>query len=176
MIEISSISQLPNAPAVYAMFGGAGRTRYVAYVGVADRLKQRVNQHLVLRDSSIATGTSAVGLRPDFVTQVEWWEHDAFANRVHLEAAELVSFDVFEPALRSRGGIRADSKNLYEDPDFHASVETLFRGQPTGRLTISGVREALSKIDALERRVADLESALHRLTPQAESTADPRAD
>ena len=41
------VAQLPNAPAVYAMYGGRGRGLYVAYVGIADDLRGRINQHLL---------------------------------------------------------------------------------------------------------------------------------
>jgi hypothetical protein len=69
-IQITTISCLPGVPAVYAMHGGKGRGLHVAYVGIADSLKARVEQHLVRRDSSVATGTSAVCLNPDYVTEV----------------------------------------------------------------------------------------------------------
>jgi excinuclease UvrABC nuclease subunit len=61
-MDLSIISELPNVPGVYAMYGGQGRGLYVAYVGVAKQLRRRMMQHLVKRDSSIATGTSAVAL------------------------------------------------------------------------------------------------------------------
>lgn len=111
--RIVSISDLPTVPAVYAMYGGQNPRLYVAYVGVAGRLKSRIIQHLVRRDSSVTTGTSAVVLNPDYVTEVRWWEHPDFAERHVLEAAELVAFDVLDPALRSRGGIPARAKELY---------------------------------------------------------------
>jgi hypothetical protein len=72
MESARSVNELPPAPAVYAMYGGAGR-EYVAYVGLADNLRRRVNQHLVNRDSSVTTGTSAAGLNPDHIRAVEWW-------------------------------------------------------------------------------------------------------
>ncbi|HXY51476.1 MAG TPA: hypothetical protein VEI01_18655 [Terriglobales bacterium] len=88
--------------ALYALYGGAGRRLYVAYVGIADSLKRRATQHLLNRDSSVATGTSAVGINPDYVTAIRWWEHRQFSKRAALEAAELVAFDVLNPALRNR--------------------------------------------------------------------------
>ena len=109
---IYSVSDLPARPAVYAMHGGRGQRSFVAYVGVADDLKSQITQHLVRRDSSVTTGTSAVMLNPDFITEIKWWEHDAFHERYVLEAAELIAFKVFEPALRSRGAIRQDSRRL----------------------------------------------------------------
>ena len=62
---------MPNVPAVYVMYGGRDR-KYIAYVGIGDELKCRVHQHLVKRDSSVVTGTSAVGLNPDYITEVRW--------------------------------------------------------------------------------------------------------
>jgi len=60
----NAIAQLPNAPSVYAMYGGRGRGLHVAYVGIADDLRGRINQHLLRRDSSDMTGVSAVASIP----------------------------------------------------------------------------------------------------------------
>lgn len=73
MITATSISELPGAPAVYAMYGGLGRAAYVAYVGLASNLRQRLTQHFIRRDSSVVTGAAAVSLNPDLITRVEWW-------------------------------------------------------------------------------------------------------
>src|ERR1700749_609235 len=108
MRVFNSIADLPNVPAFYAMYGGQGGSTYVAYVGIADILMRRIRQHLIQRDSSVVVGVTAVSLNPDFVREVRWWEHSEFAERRVLQAAELVAFDMLEPALRSRGGITAD--------------------------------------------------------------------
>jgi hypothetical protein len=71
--QLTDINKVPNTPAVYAMFGGRGTNAFVAYVGIAEKLKQRLLQHLVRRDSSVVTGVTAVGLRPEFVAEVSWW-------------------------------------------------------------------------------------------------------
>lgn len=157
MRQAHSISELPNVPAVYAMYGGRGGSAYVAYVGLADVLKRRVGQHLVRRDSSVVTGVSAVSLNPDLVTEVRWWEHPDFTGRRVLQAAELVAFDVLEPALRSRGGITAEAKQLYADVKFSARMRTLFEGDAAGRLIIPTLHSALERVAELERRVAALE-------------------
>lgn len=157
MRQVTSITELPNVPAVYAMYGGQGSSAYVAYVGVADVLRRRVVQHLIRRDSSITTGTSAVSLNPDLVSEVRWWEHPDFTGRAVLLAAELVAFDVLEPALRSRGGITGEAKQLYWDEGFSGPMRSLFEGAATGRLLIPTLQAALGRIDDLERRVATLE-------------------
>jgi hypothetical protein len=157
MLKINSISELPNVPAVYAMYGGQGGSNYVAYVGIADVLKRRVRQHLIQRDSSVVVGVTAVSLNPDFVTEVRWWEHPEFAERRILQAAELVAFDVLEPALRSRGGITAEAKRLYADTVFNERMRALFAYEAAGQLLIATLQSALERISDLERRVAALE-------------------
>lgn len=88
-----SISSLPTVPAVYAMYGGGSQRRYVAYVGLGESLRRRVEQHLVRRDSGVATGTQAVGLNPQHVREVRWWEHPRFADADALHAAERIAFE-----------------------------------------------------------------------------------
>src|SRR5688572_7500924 len=99
------------------MYGG-GRSPRTAYVGIGGKLRQRVHQHLVKRDSSVTTGTSVVRLNVEYVREVAWWEHDEFNDREWLEAGELVAFDVLEPDLRSRGEIRQFSEQIATAKDF----------------------------------------------------------
>ena len=160
MKNINSITELPNVPAVYAMYGGRGRGLHVAYVGIADALKRRVMQHLIKRDSSVATGTSAAALNPDYITEVSWWEHPDFSDRAVLQAAELVAFDFLEPALRSRGAIQEKAKELYADESFYEKMMAFFQREPAGRLVIMTLQDALDKIAELERRVDELEKRI----------------
>jgi hypothetical protein len=162
MKRADSVSELPSVPAVYAMYGGRGRSIYVAYVGIADSLRQRIIQHLVRRDSSIVTNVSAVGLNPDYVTEIRWWEHPNFENREVLEAAELVAFDVLDPALRSRGAITERAKNLYADSSWAEGIVPLFASEPTGVLYIPTLQDALEKISKLEERISILEAEFNK--------------
>ena len=159
---LSSISQLPDAPAVYAMYAGKGKGLYCAYVGVAGKLKQRVLQHLVRRDSSVTTGASAVLLRPEYITEIRWWEHPDFSERHVLEAAELVAFDILEPILRSRGAIQEKSRHVHSDETFRMKMESIFQGEPTGRISLMTLQDAFGRIAELERRVELLERLLAR--------------
>jgi hypothetical protein len=109
-------------------------------------------------DSSVATGTTAVGLHPDHVPEVWWWEHPTFADRARLLAAELVAFDTIEPALRSRGGIEQAAYQQYGDDDFKRSMTSVFSGPPSGRLILPSLQEALEKIADLARRLKTLEA------------------
>jgi hypothetical protein len=42
-----AISDLPQAPGVYVIYGGRRRGRYVACVGIAQKLRDRIVQHFV---------------------------------------------------------------------------------------------------------------------------------
>ena len=160
---IYSVADLPNRPAVDALFGGRGKGLYVAYIGVADSLKSRIEQHLIRRDSSVTTGVSAAMLNSGNVTEVKWWEHERFLERHVLEASELVAFDVLNPALRSRGASKHKSIQLYENTVFHDEMKALFTGAPSGHLVIRDLSYALAMIDALENRVAELERRLGKI-------------
>jgi len=142
------------------MYGGRGPGRYVAYVGIGQSLKPRAFQHLVRRDSSVTTGTSAVQLNPDYVTESEWWEHPDFTQRHVLEAAEMVAFEVLDPALRSRGAPQHRARDLYAEKSFREEMRALFSGKPAGRLVIETLGDALERIAVLEERLASLEQRL----------------
>jgi len=77
-----------------------------------------------------------------------------------LETAELTAFNVFEPALRSRGAIRHDAKQLFESPDFQERIRSLFTEPPSGRLVLRNLQDAFTRIEALERRIEELEREL----------------
>ncbi len=153
MLRVSSVSKLPNIPAVYVLYGG----KDLVYVGVTDKLRNRVEQHLVKRDSSVAMQTSAACLNPDYVTEVRWWEHTLFTSRDQLEAAELVAYGVFEPALRSRGAPSKRAVELSGEEEFRAEMKRLFSCEASGQLTILTLQDALSRIEKLEERVKALE-------------------
>ena len=156
-VPVGSVSDLPAVPAVYVMYGGQGQSLQAAYVGVADNVRRRVRQHLIRHSSSGTTGTSVGSLNPDLVTEVRWWEYPHFSNRIVLEAADVVAFDVFQPTLRSRGGVQAQSQTLCEKASFRSDMEALFGQPPSGRLVIPTLQDALERIRELERRVAALE-------------------
>jgi len=153
MHKIPKISSLPNTPALYALYGGKGQRKFVAYIGIADKLRQRISQHLVRRDSSIVTGTSIVSLNPDYVTALAWWEHPEFSKRECLEAAEEIAFRIFDPVLRSRGKLTDAGSALVRDPGFRERMEELFGGKPAGSLEIPDFEDVLERVEVLEREV-----------------------
>ena len=75
-VQIQTISSLPNLPSIYAIY--AKNSKVPVYIGQTTKLKNRITQHLVRRDSSIVTGASGYSLDPDHVKRISWWEHHLF--------------------------------------------------------------------------------------------------
>ena len=154
------LSSVETGPALYALYAGTGRGEYVAYVGLATKLRNRVRQHLVLRDSSVTTATGAVNLNPEYLTVLRWWTREDFADSAILEAAELVSFDLLTPALRSRGRPTKRALELYGDEEFRVQVEALVNAQPSGSVRLPSLEGAYARIEELEARIRQLEQRL----------------
>jgi len=96
---VSSWNEIPRVPAVHAMYGGEPPRTWVAYVGMAGDVQSRLIQHFVQRDSSVVTGSSAVGVNIELVRFVDWWEHPDF-GRLGLGAStptERVCIDLRPP-------------------------------------------------------------------------------
>ncbi len=53
------LREVPIGPSIFAMYGGEPGSRFVAYVGQARKLRERLTQHLVRRDSSVTTEASS---------------------------------------------------------------------------------------------------------------------
>jgi hypothetical protein len=156
------VADLPNCPALYALYGGTGRHTYVAYVGITDSLKRRAAQHLLTRDSSAATGTSAVGINPDYVTELRWWVHRRFSKPAAREAAELIAFKQLDPALRSRKRVGKAAKELLKNSRFRKEMETLLRKNPNGcgRVRLSSLEEVARRLSTFEDRLERIEELL----------------
>ena len=156
MHKIPKISALPNTPAIYALYGGKGQRKFVAYIGIADKLRQRISQHLVRRDSSIVTGTSIVSLNPDYVTALKWWEDPDFSKREYMEAAEEIAFKIFDPVLRSRGNLTGRGDILLKNEEFTKKMETLFNNKPAGSLEFPDFQDLLERLNDLETKIQKL--------------------
>jgi hypothetical protein len=159
MFTLYSIAELPRIPAVYAMYGGTGKSLHAAYVGQGGNLKDRIEQHLIRRDSSVTTNTSPVSLNPDLIIEVRWWAHASFSDKERRRAAELVAFDVIQPVLRSRGTHSAASRELYADKNFYTEMEAFFRAKEQGRLIVPNlaarVAEIEKRLSLIEKRLED---------------------
>jgi len=152
----TSLGELPLAPAVYALCGGSARRRYVAYVGLARRLRPRIYQHLIGRDSSVAAGTSAAGINPDYVTEVRWWQSGGFRGKHALEAAEIVAAEILQPVLRSRAMTPKAAERKLHDEEFCKRMKTLFDGEPTGSVPVPSLAGLDTRLRAVEKELAKM--------------------
>jgi len=144
------LGEVPNIPCVYIFLGGKERAEHIVYVGIANKLRDRLIQHLVNYDSSVTCGMSTARIIPDKVSKIKYWSHREFKNRVKLEAAELIAFDFFNPILKSRGKIRTESIVLASNAKFKKTMENLFSDHPLGifiRLDLDDVIERLLKLE-----------------------------
>ena len=156
MRDFSTVYSLLNVPAVYALYSGHKGQIYVAYVGITGRLKQRITEHLIRRDSSVTKSTSAVNLNPDYVTKLRWWEHSDFKIPAILKAAEVVAFDVLNPVLNSRGRIDNAAQDLLSKNTFVNKMRKLFESNSNGSIDFHSLTDAMDRIIELERRLDDL--------------------
>lgn len=168
MRDFSEIYNLPNVPAVYSFYSGERGPQHVTYVGTAGKLKPRIMQHLMRRDSSVTTGTSAASLNPDYVTNLSWWEHQDFEDTEKLKAAELVAFEVLNPVLRSRGAVNRSAFQLLSDKAFYEKMKNLFESNPTGNIKFPSLTDVIERINELEKRIDQLETLLENLSTRFE--------
>lgn len=158
--EAGVVADLPDVPAVYALYAGRGHDVYVAFIGMTHDLKMRIEQHLVRRDTNLAGATSAVSINPEYVTEVRWWTHPAFLEQASLEAGMLIACDVLEPVLRSEAGVGDQARKLYNEPPFVARMVEMIKQRPAGHFVVRTLDDAWERIDAHEQRLADLERRL----------------
>ena len=125
-IIAQALNAVPKIPGLYAMYGGVPPRTWVAYVGQAGNLAQRLRQHLERRDSSVTTGTSAVGLNVDHVTLVTWWVHPAFNDKDYRLAAELIRKDLVNIVVASENVL--DRLRRVRIDELLAEVERLHAG------------------------------------------------
>jgi len=151
----SVFTQVPKKSGVYALCAGIGKNKYIAYVGMAKNLRQRLLQHLVRRSSSIVTGVSAVSLNPDKITEVRWWLlPPEYSNYLH--EAEIVAFDVLNPVLRSRAPVSAPVHFIAKRRDFNLKLKKVLNGKPSGSVTIVSYQELVTVVLELESVVKEI--------------------
>ena len=153
MIDFSFTS-IPKAAGIYAMYDRNGD---VAYVGLSTNLRNRIEDHMRFRNTSVSTGVSTTVLNPDKVKHICWWLNSRFLDKAYLEAAEVVAFKVLDPSLRSRGKVTNRTQPFLEDQDFCDEMECLFRGQPSGAFYPKTFDNLADLVLELDRRVSELE-------------------
>jgi len=155
-IEIAS---LPQVPCVYALISGTPSNRNIAYVGITGNLRVRIKQHLIDRDSSISTGTSAAMLNPDYVTEIQWWTSPIMKSKIGREAAEIIALDILQPTLQSRGSHSRAARAKSRTKPFVDDVTKLITSNSTGSLSIPTLVNIVSRLSELEERLDRLENS-----------------
>ena len=89
----------------------------------------------------------------DFVTEIEWWEHEEFESKNALAAAEVVAFEILNPALRSRGNTTTQATVTSEGVKLRKQMKRLFKGEPSGRVDLPTLEAALNRIEKLEELI-----------------------
>jgi hypothetical protein len=147
----TSIWELPAVPAVFGLYGDAGRR--LVFLGVADVLLERVLEQLVVPRLGFGPATGALFMQPGFIAEVRWWEHEEFADANAARAAEFVASDLLEPLLSSRRPSTAAARDLYADRHFQERMRALFAGKPSGAATIPTLDDVIARLTALEARL-----------------------
>jgi len=155
------MKRVPYSQGIYAMFESK-LDKNAVYIGISTNLRNRIRQHMIRRDSSVTTKTSAVRLNPDYIEVIKWWVNDKFEDKVVLEAAELVAFDVFNPVLRSKGSVSLEAKKLYKKEKFKSEIKSILLDKQSGYLHFPDLNNVLSKIDKLKMRVDNLEERIEK--------------
>ena len=156
MRSFDEIKHLPQFPGIYGFKGPNDIQGNYSYIGISNRLRERVSQHLLKRDSSVATGASAISLNPDKIAECHWWIHETFGNRETLEAPELIAFGRFNPTLVSRGSPSAKALELSNDKGFRKQMNELFSNVPSGYIKFYDLSWAVNKIKELENEISEL--------------------
>jgi hypothetical protein len=151
--SFDEIKNLPQLPGIYGLKSPTDKEGSYSYVGLSKRLRDRVTEHLLRRDSSVTTGASATSLNPDKIAECHWWCHKTFVDKKSREAAELIAFEILDPTLRSRGSPTDEATELSQDQEFKSQMEELFSGAPSGCIVFYDLSWAVSKIKELENEI-----------------------
>ena len=102
MRSFDEVKHLPQLPGINGFKRPNNIQDNYSYIGLSNKLRESVSQHLLERDSSVATGASAISLNPENIAECHWWIHESFGIREYLEAAELIAFERFNLTSVSR--------------------------------------------------------------------------
>ena len=91
-------------------------------------------------------------------------ETPKFNETVNLKAAELIAFEVMNPALRRRGGVDKAGYELLSDDGFFNEMKTRFEGEPTGSITFLTLSDTIETISDLKHRITTIEKKLQELS------------
>ena len=154
--SFDEIKHVPQFAGIYGFKGATDKSGSYSYIGLSGKLRDRISQHLLRRDSSVSTGVSAVSLNPDNIDECHWWIHESFEDRDYLEAAELVAFEFFRPTLVSRGNPTSNAIEIMKKEEFKDKMYSLFSTIPSGYIRFYDISWTVEKIKELEKEINEL--------------------
>ena len=160
MRSFDEIKHLPQFPGIYGFKRLNNIQDNYSYIGLSNKLRERVSQHLLKRESSVATVATAISLNPDKIAECHWWIHESFGAREYLEAAELIAFERFNPTLVSRGSPSTKALDISNNEDFKKQMEKLFSNVPSGYIKFYDLSWAVNKIKQLENEILELKKVI----------------
>ena len=160
MRSFDEIKHLPQFPGIYGFKWPNDIQNNYSYIGLSNKLREKVSQHLLKRESSVATVATAISLNPDKIAECHWWIHESFGAREYLEAAELIAFERFNPTLVSRGSPSTKALDISNNEDFKKQMEKLFSNFPSGYIKFYDLSWAVNKIKQLENEILELKKVI----------------
>ena len=153
MRSFDEINYLPQFPGIYGFKRPNNVQDNYSYIGLSNKLREIVSQHLLKRDSSVATCASAILLNPVKIAECHWWIHESFGTREYLEAAELIVFERFNLTLVSRLTPSTRALEIPNDEVFKKQMDKLFSNVPSNYIKFYDLSWAINKIKELENEI-----------------------
>ena len=160
MRSFDEIKHLPQFPGIYGFKGPNDIKDNYSYIGLSNKLRERVSQHLLKRESSVATVATAISLNPDKIAECHWWIHESFGAREYLEAAELIAFERFNLTLVSRVTPSTRTLEISNDEVFKKQMDKLFSNVPSCYIKFYDLSWAINKIKELENEILNLRKVI----------------
>ncbi len=154
--SFDEIKHLPQFPGIYGFKRPSDNKGAYSYIGLSNKLRERVSQHFLKRDNSVSKSANEISLNPDKIEECHWWIHETFGERQYLEAAELIAFEIFNPKLMSRSSPSSSALQISKDKEFRKQMKELFSNIPSGYIIFYDLSWAVTKIKELENEILEL--------------------
>ena len=146
MRSFDEIKHLPQFPGIYGFKGPNDIKDNYSYIGLSNKLRERVSQHLLKRESSVATVATAISLNPDKI----------LAEIVHL------------PESRTGNILKRPHLRCYEIPYIAKSTLPLLNQLKISDLVVSvSNNRVILKSKRLQKEVLPRLTNAHNYSPKA---------
>ena len=160
MRSFDEVKHLPQLPGINGFKRPNNIQDNYSYIGLSNKLRESVSQHLLKRDSSIATGSSDISLNQENIAEYHWRINESFGIREYWEAAELIAFERFNLTLVSRVTPSTRALEISNDEVFKKQMDKLFSNVPSGYINFHDLSWAINKIKELENEILELRKVI----------------